>query len=258
MNLNQISRLGRTRVASDCAFIATTLRRPANVIPYTAGDCVGVGNGVGTVSVLTSISNANPGVATLAAHGLTDGTCLQLTTTGVLPAGLALATNYFVVSATADTFSFAATSGGAAIATTNAGSGTHTVSVVGSAIWEFPSLVAGLDVVTLREATLRIDVAAVPSGMSSFRLHLYNATPPSAYLDNDAWDLPAGDRAAYLGFVDIGSPVDLGSTLWAQTSGINKDVAALSGSLFCYLVTTGGYTPTSGAVKTLQLSSISI
>jgi hypothetical protein len=39
---------------------------------------------------------------------------------------------------------------------------------------------------------LRIDVAAVPSGMTSFDLHLYDATPPSALGDNAAFDLPSG------------------------------------------------------------------
>lgn len=99
--------------------------------------------------------------------------------------------------------------------------------------------------VVIQSADLRIDVAAIPAGMSSFRLHLYDATPPSALADNAPWDLPAGDRANYLGFIDLGSPADLGSTLFAQADGVAKKVklAAASTSLFGYLVTAGAFTP---------------
>lgn len=93
---------------------------------------------------------------------------------------------------------------------------------------------------------LRYDVAAVPSGMSTMRLHLYSATPASAYADNAAWDLPAGDRSAYLGYVDIGTPSDLGSTLFVANDAVGPKqlkLAAGSTSLFGYLQTVGGYTP---------------
>jgi hypothetical protein len=98
-----------------------------------------------------------------------------------------------------------------------------------------------------------IDVAAIPSGMTSFRLHLYNAIPPSAFVDNAAWDLPAGDRASYIGYVDLGSPADLGSTLYVQQTGLDYDFAVIARDLWCYTVTNGAYTPTALAVKTTTL-----
>tara|TARA_R100000781_G_scaffold432_10_gene706 strand:+ start:1639 stop:4752 length:3114 start_codon:yes stop_codon:yes gene_type:complete len=58
-------------------------------------------------------------------HGLTNGTVIQITTTGTVPTGLSLSTNYYVVSKTDDTFKIATTSGGSAIAYTDDGSGTH-------------------------------------------------------------------------------------------------------------------------------------
>jgi hypothetical protein len=81
--------------------------------------------------------------------------------------------------------------------------------------------------------------------MTSFRLHLYRETPPSALADNAAWDLPSGDRAAYRGYIDLGSPADVGSTLFCQVDQINKHVKLHSGetSLYGYLVTNGGFTP---------------
>lgn len=102
----------------------------------------------------------------------------------------------------------------------------------------------GRDVVII-SADLRINITAIPTGMSSFRLYLYNGTPPSALADNAAWDLPAGDRAAFLGFVDVGSPADLGSTLFCQVDALNKQVrmGAAETALYGYLVTNGGFTP---------------
>ena len=100
--------------------------------------------------------------------------------------------------------------------------------------------------VLITSVDLRIHVAAIPSGMTSFRLHLYSVTPPSALADNDAWDLPSGDRSAYLGYIDLGSPADAGSTLFCQVDQVNKHIQT-AGSAPCnvygYLVTNGAFTP---------------
>ena len=100
-----------------------------------------------------------------------------------------------------------------------------------------------------------VDVAAILSGMTTFRLHLYNVTPPSAYGDNVAWDLLTGDRASYLGFLELGAPVDLGGTLYVQAEQA-KDVLLAGTSLFGYLVTIGTYTPSASAVKKITLHAI--
>lgn len=76
-----------------------------------------------------TISTASPGVVTWTAHGLAAGTPVVFSTTGTLPTGLIPGQTYFVAASpapAANTFSVAATPGGAAIATTAAGSGTHT------------------------------------------------------------------------------------------------------------------------------------
>tara|TARA_R110002012_G_scaffold75971_1_gene191862 strand:- start:33616 stop:36933 length:3318 start_codon:yes stop_codon:yes gene_type:complete len=59
------------------------------------------------------------------AHGLINTNIIQLTTTGTLPTGLSLSTNYYVVNKTTNTFKLALTSGGADILWTDDGSGTH-------------------------------------------------------------------------------------------------------------------------------------
>ena len=116
--------------------------------------------------------------------------------------------------------------------------------VVGGAI-EFTSIGPAGGNVRLVSADLRIDVAAIPAGMTTFRLYLYNVTPPSALADNAAWDLPAGDRASFLGYIDIGTVLDLGATLYVQADALVKQVKLGTGqtSLFGYLVTAGGFTP---------------
>lgn len=110
--------------------------------------------------------------------------------------------------------------------------------------------------IVITDADLRIDVAALPSGMTTFRLHLYDATPPSALADNAAFDLPAGDRANYLGYIDFDQIVDIGSTLYVQMTGVNKKLKMGSEpNLYGYLVSVGGFTPSSATVKSIRLNS---
>lgn len=116
---------------------------------------------------------------------------------------------------------------------------------------------AGHTIIT--DVDLRVDIASVISGMTSFRLHLYNVTPPSALGDNSVWDLPSGDRASYLGYIDLGTPIDVGSTLFVQTSAVNKKVLmGSSTSLFGYMVTNGPYTPGSGDNFSIRLNAVGI
>ncbi len=125
---------------------------------------------------------------------------------------------------------------------------------VGAAI-TFPVGPTGGGEVIITSVSLEVDVTAVPSGMTSFNLQLYNVTPPSALADNAAWDLPAGDRTAYLGVVPILTPVDVGSTLYIEGNTC-KQITLLSANLFAYLVTVGGYTPSSAAVKAVTVHTL--
>lgn len=78
-----------------------------------------------------SVSIAAPGVLTTsAAHGLVVGDRVRLASTGALPTGLAVATDYYVVAVpSSTTFTLAATVGGTAITTSGTQSVTHTLSV---------------------------------------------------------------------------------------------------------------------------------
>lgn len=115
--------------------------------------------------------------------------------------------------------------------------------------------------ILLTRVTHEIDVSAIPSGMGAFRIHLYNASP-TAINDNAAFDLPSGDRTKYLGFIEIPTPYDLGSTLWADTEAmfqpIRMEITLVTGTIYGILQTVAGYTPTAQAVKKITLHSIAL
>lgn len=118
--------------------------------------------------------------------------------------------------------------------------------VVGGAL-TFPSMGPSAGRIMLTSTQLELDISAIPTGMTSFFLALYNVTPPSALADNAPWDLPSGDRSAFLGIVPLGTPTDLGSTLYVEQNIINKQIKLAGTSLFGYLVTQTGYTPASNS-----------
>ena len=76
-----------------------------------------------------AISVGTPGVVSWTGHGLQAGQPVVFSTTGTLPTGLTAGAVYYVSATglTTNAFSVSATVGGAAINTTAAGTGTHTV-----------------------------------------------------------------------------------------------------------------------------------
>jgi hypothetical protein len=113
--------------------------------------------------------------------------------------------------------------------------------------------------VIVQSIELVLGISAVPSGMSGFRLHFYNAKPAAA-ADNSVFDVGSADRGKYIGYVDLPTPVDLGSTCFTQIDFPGKLFKLDTGStsLFCELQTIGGFTPAANSevyslrVKTLE------
>jgi len=95
---------------------------------YNAGTTYALSDRVILVSPSSAvtISIANPGVVTWAAHGLVDGTPIVFTTTGNLPTGIVAGTRYFIRDAAVNTFRLCTKIGGTAIITTGTQSGVHT------------------------------------------------------------------------------------------------------------------------------------
>lgn len=128
----------------------------------------------------------------------------------------------------------------------------------GTAIMEFANIGPSAGVVMITDVILEIDVASLPSGMSGFKLRLYNASP-GAILDAATWDLSsAGDRGKYLGHIPLSTPTDVGSTLLSENTQVNKVVQLAGTSLFAVLTSDAGFTPTSGAVKKITIATIAL
>jgi hypothetical protein len=132
----------------------------------------------------------------------------------------------------------------------------------GATVWTFSNIgPSGGGQLIIDAIQLRIDVAAIPSGMGGFRLHLYS-TSPTAIDDNAAYNLPSADRGKYLGFAELTTPLDLGDTLWSaseeQFYQIRKQVTAASGTLYGILQTINAYTPTASAVYTVSLHAVGV
>lgn len=86
-------------------------------------------------SATVTVTIATPGVVTMPSHGLISGQRCRLSTTGVLPTGLATNTTYFVRVVDANTISLCTTLANAAantrIATAGSQSGVHTLTACG-------------------------------------------------------------------------------------------------------------------------------
>ena len=117
--------------------------------------------------------------------------------------------------------------------------------------------------VFLTSARLLENISAVPSGQTSFRLHLYSSSPASAIADNSPHTLGSGDRAAYLGYVDLGTPALVGTgtgSPYTQVDQVNKQIEMPAGtSIFGYLVTAGALVPAANSeTYSLVLSAVAI
>ena len=98
-------------------------------------------------------------IITSAAHGLSNGDCLQFTTSNTLPAGLSLATNYYVINVTTDTFQVCADPGiPTAVDITDTGTGTHTYHLKGRKIYAGDWSNIELNIATANSANMTVKV----------------------------------------------------------------------------------------------------
>jgi hypothetical protein len=127
----------------------------------------------------------------------------------------------------------------------------------GSAIHTFTSIGPSNGHVMIQSVEMFLDASTVPAGMGAFRLHLYN-TSPSGIIDNAAFDLQTTDRAKYIGYADLSTPLDFGSVLYSQSdySGRLLQLASGSTSLFGILQTVNAYTPASGTAHEIRIKTI--
>lgn len=127
----------------------------------------------------------------------------------------------------------------------------------GSAILTLNSIGPSGGYVLIQSAALIFSDSTVPSGMGSFRVHFYSASP-TAIADNAAFDLVSGERANYMGFIELPAPQDFGSTLYTQVDypGRLVKLAAASTTVFAEIETRGAYTPVSASTVELRVSTL--
>jgi len=100
---------------------STTFNVPDLQGRIAVGKKASVSKGTATITI------AAPWVVTFTWHALATGNKVYFTTTGSLPTGLAINTDYFVTVIDANTFNLSLTLWGASITTTGSQSGTHTL-----------------------------------------------------------------------------------------------------------------------------------
>jgi len=127
-----------------------------------------------------------------------------------------------------------------------------------AAAFEITGLGGANQSVRLVKGVILINVGSIPSGMTNFALKLYSATPVSALADNAPW-VSTGDALIYQGEIVLGNAAVFGGYLRAEALELMTDVKlSATGSLFAYLVTNGGFTPTSGTTTTVLLTAVGL
>jgi hypothetical protein len=235
-----------------------SLTRPANTPTYTANDVVG------GPSATVTFTNATPTVVSWAAHGLVAGDAVNFR--GTPPTGLAAETVYYAIIPVANpttTIRLAATYADA-VATVPVplpatGTATMVGAKVGSSILVFPNMGEVCNGIEVKASMLTMNLAAVPGSMVNMRLHLYSNPPPSLLNDDDLWTLSAADLACYLGYIDLGTPVDVGPVLVVQAINIGRMMRApVSNTIYGYLSTGGAYISASGTIATVKLFAVNV
>lgn len=124
----------------------------------------------------------------------------------------------------------------------------------GSAIHALTGAASSGAYVLVQSVQLLINLAAVPSGMTGFRVHLYSSSP-TAILDNAAYTFTSTDAPKWHDSFDLPAPSVRGSMLRAKAEyqgGVLK-LDAASSTLYAIIETIGGFTPASATAYTLRV-----
>jgi hypothetical protein len=111
--------------------------------------------------------------------------------------------------------------------------------------------------IMITSATLRIDTSATEA--TAWKLRLYSSLPTTTNtFDNAAFDIPSGDRSAYLGSINFGIPTDEGSTLFSEIDGVNKQLTLASTRVFGLLTNVSSSTAITTADHVVKLHAVSV
>ncbi|ATW62775.1 hypothetical protein SCBWM1_gp91 [Synechococcus phage S-CBWM1] len=112
--------------------------------------------------------------------------------------------------------------------------------------------------IQILSAALTVNLTSVPSGMTTFRLHIWDSQP-TAIADNAAFSAAAADRAKYCGYIDMAAIQAIGGGFcWTQGDYIGRPLR-LSGTSFWFnLVTNGGFTPASATEYRVRFHAVEV
>jgi hypothetical protein len=139
----------------------------------------------------------------------------------------------------------------------------YTANDVYGTVFELANIGAIGGYVFLSSLDIIFNITALPSGMGTFAVYLYSATPPSAITDNLPYSLGSGDRATIItlnGLNLIASLARGGGSVVAESLNINQlfKLATGSTSLWGYLVTASAFTPAANSEEgTIRARSFS-
>lgn len=127
----------------------------------------------------------------------------------------------------------------------------------GAASQQFSNIAGGAGEYMITRSELRIDRTTVISGETGYYLYLYSATQPGAQVDEDTFTLASGDRATFLGRLELGVPVDEGATAY-----VNREqrfqITTTGTSIYGVLVTITSYAAESATVHTIKLHAAKV
>ena len=253
---------------NSCKKSTATITRPANTTAYDANDVVGTA--VDVDKIVTSADMkvgeytiaAQPSVASKitvsATAGDTADTMGTITVTGTLNNIVVRDTITPVAGSTVSgTKEFdAITSVVGAGWVIDAAEGTNDTITVGVDATNLIFTDIGMEneCIKIVSVSLNIALAAVTANMTTFKLHLYDASP-TAIADNSAFTVLDADKAKYLGAIDISQIVDVGGTLFIRDDGKSFvcKLSSTSSSLYGVLQTIGNYTPTSAEAYSITV-----
>jgi microcystin-dependent protein len=174
-----------------------------------------------------TVTIASPGVFSKTEHGFVAGDIVHFTTTGALPTGLAINTNYYVITAglTADAFEVSASRGGAAINTTGSQSGVHTVydsnygKGDGSTTFNVPDM-RGYTPFGYKSSDANFDVLNVPNTYVGEKTHVLTIGELAAHTHTADQNALSPDNNAFA----VGTSTAIG-TSGLTTSSVGSDAA---------------------------------
>lgn len=218
-----------------------------------------VGKFAGLVAALYRVTDRTPPVQvrsvaipigttptiTGAAHGLTNGTRVYLTTTGTLPGGLSPNTNYYVIQATTNTFKLAKSAGGASINTSGSQSGSHVINRAEVASVEKLVTYSGMSVTALNAA-----VTAAQNTVNT-RTTTYNNLPAGNPKGNNTQKKQAKAKATAL--ANLNTAKQALSTITAERTVAQAAVTAqITWKVLPYPAKAPGWSPGEILIKLLS------